>query len=459
MQQILQQIEKRYDAENDRLFLVYYVLPKWYNQNKWRVTDRLYDENIKTGINKPVIIMPKQHGNPFHARQATNFVHPTIEEALSELGQSSITEQQYYDWQGTKGVVGRIHDIEKRDKGHAWTLEITEPVAKKILISDEYKTGFPGYTSPQILVFPNKFRNEAATESWDHWVISHVILTDNPAFGIEQSSIAGKCIGSEQECMIKTRSACTCKDEQLAIRQATIDLVNFSKDNLSSQVSTSSSDSLEMSANDSKTPDSNNNQNQSFNVNKTLSEQGEKQEPNSLTPPPQGSGENSESNFNESHQPPKEEGEQANLPRTLEEAHALIRDLMNQNKTKDEYMKSFAKEQKDTRKQLEQIQMERKQFKLMSMIPRDLFKSDEAYMKEVNRVMVNNLSDEFIIDYYDSKRKNIEYERNSKQTPQIAARSASTSTSLESSNDDDEKLSSNLQKTLELQRRILEGGR
>ena len=201
-------VEKRYDSDSDRLFLVYYALPEGLNSNKWGVSKRSLRTNIKTAINKPVIIYRKNPNNRFHANQAGSYVHPTPEEAMAELSHP-VTEQDYYKWQA-KYAVGKVRNVEERVKGYAWTLEITDPNVKEIIKSDRFDgstKGMPVWTSPQIITFPHSYPDEERTGIHDHWIISHVILTDQPAYGFDKSSMAAKCIGQEHECLAKTKSA------------------------------------------------------------------------------------------------------------------------------------------------------------------------------------------------------------------------------------------------------------
>jgi hypothetical protein len=382
--------ERRYDPDTDRLFLVYYALPPTSNRNKWQVSERSLDANIRTAINKPVIIYPHSKSNRFHSNQAGNFVHPLPEEASAEMGRP-LSEEEYYNWQEGKGVVGRIIDVDKREKGYAWTLEITDPSAKQILKSDKYSTGIPAWTSPQILTYPHVYPNEDRTGIYDHWVVSHVILTDNPAFGFEKSALAAKCLGDQPTCMIKTKSASTTEGLGFCVKQAITTLLNSSQ-----KESDASQTHNTMSDNQSATTDSN------VVVTKTLSEQNQKQEGEQQAQPA-GSGIGVEGDANERNQPQKEEEleqqpTEATLPKTIEEAHKIIAQ-------QSELVKIMQKEMKGFKKELDQIKTERKLFQLQTIIPRSLFKSDESYSKEIQKTMQENVSESYLKDYWNTKRE------------------------------------------------------
>jgi hypothetical protein len=77
-------VEKQYDADSDRLFMIYYALPQGLNSNKWGVSNRSMDMNIKIAINKPVIIYRKEADNPFHREQTGDYIHYTVEQAAAE---------------------------------------------------------------------------------------------------------------------------------------------------------------------------------------------------------------------------------------------------------------------------------------------------------------------------------------------------------------------------------------
>jgi hypothetical protein len=204
----IESVDKQYDADTDCLFLVYYALPDGFNSNKWGVSYRSLRTNIKTAIGKPVVLYRKNPNNPFHTKQAGNWVHPTPEEAMAEL-RRPIGEQEYYQWQ-SRFAVGKVRDVEERARGFAWTLEITDPGVKNAIKSDSFDKpakGTPAWTSPQIFTFPGKYPDEDRTEIYDHWTISHVALVDIPAYGFERAATAAKCVGAEQECLVKTKSA------------------------------------------------------------------------------------------------------------------------------------------------------------------------------------------------------------------------------------------------------------
>jgi hypothetical protein len=478
--------ERRYDAEADRLFVVYYALPPGSNANKWGVSHRSLDRNIKTGINKPVIMYRKNPNLHFHTRQAGNFVHPTPEEAAYELGQPP-SEKQYYEWQENKGVVGRVVDIDKRPKGYAFTYDITDPEAKEILLRDEYKDGIPGWTSPQIITNDYLYPEEARTGIFDHWSIAHVILTDNPAYGYDKASIKAKCLGPEQVCMIKTKSASTTKDLGYCVKQATIDLVNAhstpdgivsvtqstdailqSTGSFDSSHHTKDTDSSHtMSTNEAPKPNAAVATGDTLTYKATVSGQPQATDANNTNTVPVNASTPQESEEQkgekERNTPPGQEEETriADAPRSLDEAVIQIRQM-------NELMREQGKQLKIQGKELERINRERKQYKLASIIPRDLFKSDDSHMKEGEKAMGENVSESFLIDHWKTKRE-LEllkqgHNPNPKMEEPLKVKSASLEVPDFNNNNSENNTSQNtkrrsvIDKTLELSDMILGGG-
>lgn len=452
------EVERRYQEQDDRLFLIYYALPPGFNNNKWAISPTSLDRNIRSAINKPVIIYRKNPSNPFHTHQAGNFVHPTLDEAASELGHP-VNEEQYYNWQ-EKFAVGRIRNVEKRQgKGYAFTLEITDPEAKNILKSEQYRTGIPGWTSPQILTNARLYPNEERTGLFDHWTISHIILTDSPAYGYDKASLKAKCVGEEKECLLKTKSA---SQENLGfcVKQATLDLLN----------SHSSHDSLQstpphttMSSNETQPVigTSTNNTGNEVVITKTFSEQNPKNDSSGVAESiPEEQQERERNTATDQEDPNK-----ISLPKTLEEAHKFIVQLVEQNKTKDEMLRSTQKEMKNILKWKDQIEHERRVYRLKSTIPRDLYKSDEAHDKEVARIIEKGLDSdlEFLKGHYELMRQaRLAAEQTAQQqVPQLKAKSASLQHEVPDYTNKDGSSKNNrstIDKQLELQNMILEGG-
>jgi hypothetical protein len=450
------EVERRYDSESNRLFLVYYALPPTSNKNNWRVSPTSLDVNIRTAINKPVIIYPHNKSNPFHSNQAGNYVHPLPEEANAETGRP-LNEAEYYNWQESKGVVGRVIDVDKRDKGYAWTLEITDPAAKEILQSDKYSKGIPGWTSPQILTYPKVYPDEERTQVFDHWVVAHVILTDNPAYGFEKSSLAAKCLGDQPTCMIKTKSASTTQDLGFCVKQAITNLLNSSQ----SSPTTQSLHNI-MSTNETQPQPTTN----EVVVTKTLSEQGQKQEGEQQAPPA-GSGIGVEGDANEREQSQKEE--ESNDPnvaapivaKTLEEANNIIKKLMSESAAKDELLKSSQKSMRSFEKRLEQIEGERKVYQLRNVIPRDLFRNEAEHNKEVDRIITKGLDKDidFLREHYSHMKKaRLADEQMAKMPIAPKAKSASVEVAEQYQPQDPavQNLSSTIDKQLTLGRRMFQ---
>lgn len=441
---------RRYDSASDRLFLVYYPIIPGYNRNKWGVTEQSIERNIQSAINKPVVIYRKNPNNPIHTKEAGFFVHPTPQEAATELGHSPNAEE-YYKWQ-EKFAVGRVRSVDKRTNGYAFTLEITDPEAKNILKSDAYRTGIPGWTSPQIISNGHLYPQEERSEIYDHWSIAHIALLDVPAYGYDQAGARAKCFGAEKECMIQTRSA---SQENLGfcIKQAAIDLVTaFSNSSQSAQEPQLSHTIMSQSENTAQ-PKS------SETVTYTV------QQPTDNNTPPV--------NTNNAEQPPKEQqqSQQQTLPvtpneepktppmegaKSLEEANAQIRQM-------SELLAETNKQLKAQQKELDRISLSEKKARLAFVIPRDLFKSDESHMKEVEKAMNEKVSESFLIDYWNTKRQ-LAMMQSAKRTEEpIMAKSASLQQQPshdvpDFSSSQNQNQRSNIQKQLDLQKMILEGG-
>jgi hypothetical protein len=438
--------ERRYDSASDRLFLVYYPITPGYNRNKWGVTEQSLHTNIHTAINKPVVVYRKNPNNPIHTKQAGFFIHPTPEEAATELGHSPNAEE-YYNWQ-EKFAVGRVRSVDKRDKGYAFTLEITDPEAKNILKSDAYRKGIPGWTSPQIISNGHLYPQEERSEIYNHWSIAHVALLDVPAYGYDQAGVRAKCFGAEKDCMIQTRSA---SQENLGfcIRQATMDLVNaFSNSSQSSPESQLSHTIMSQSENTA--PKSSEtvtytapNDTPPVNTNKEPSKEEAQQQTLPVTPP----------NEEPTKAPPIEGA------KNLEEANIQIRQM-------SELLTETNKQLKAQQKELDRIALSERRARLAFIIPRDLFRSDESHMKEVDKTMNEKVSESWLIDYWKTKRELAMTQSTARkmvheeEPPTISAKSASVSQHEvpDFSSSQNANVRSNIQKQLELQKMILEGG-
>ena len=446
------EVERRYDTQTDRLYLVYYPIIPGYNRNKWGVTDASLHTNIHTAINKPVVILRKDANNTIHTRQAGAYIHPTPELAATELGHSPNAEE-YYKWQ-EKFAVGRVRNIDRRDKGYAFTIEITDPEAKNILKSDAYRNGIPGWTSPQIISNGHLYPNEERSETYEHWSIAHIALLDVPAYGYDQAGARAKCLGAEKECMIQTRSA---SQENLGfcVKQAAIDLVNAvsnsSQSSPESQLSHNIMSTTENTAPKSSgetvtytgttTPD-----NTSQPVNKAepsiTKEESQTQQTLPITAPTE-----------EQPKAPTIEG-----AKNLEEANAQIRQM-------SELLQETNKQLKAQQKELDRIALSERKAKLAFIIPRDLFKSDESHMKEVEKTMNEKVSESWLMDYWKTKRELVMAQSTAKKFEEpISAKSAALQQQQSSHDVPDfnssqsQNVRSNIQKQLELQRMILEGG-
>jgi hypothetical protein len=439
--------ERFYEHSSDRLFLVYYPIIPGYNRNKWGVTEASIERNIHSAINKPVVILKKNPDNQIHTRQAGAYIHPTPELAATELAHSPNAEE-YYNWQ-EKFAIGRVRNVDRRgDKGYAFTLEITDKDAKNILKSDTYRNGVPGWTSPQIISNAHIYPEEERTGLFSHWTISHIALLDVPAYGFDQAGARAKCLGVEKECMLQTRSA---SQENLGfcVKQATIDLVNAVSNSSQSRQESTNSHTMSQSENtapksssETVTYTTNNDNTQS--VTPTAVAEQPKQEQQTLPIPT--------APTEESTKTQPMEG-----AKSLEEANAQIRMMSEQ-------LAETSKQLQAQQKELNRITLSERKARLAFIIPRDLFKSDESHMKEVEKALNEKVSESFLADYWNTKRQLAMMQTSAKRTEEpIQAKSASLQQQQshevpDFSSSQNQNVRSNIQKQLELQKMILEGG-
>lgn len=187
-----------YDPSSDRLFLVYYALDDSINLNGWRVSTPSLEKNIKSFIGKPVVLKRKDPYNPSDRVQTGRFIHPILKNA--SLAENLEYQEQY--------SVGRINKVFLNPrKGWRFDVEITDPGLKQALKAETFKDGqYPRHVSPQIATFPDQYPHETE-DNVNNWHGLHLALVDVPAYGFQKADVKGKCLGSEQECTIKLRSA------------------------------------------------------------------------------------------------------------------------------------------------------------------------------------------------------------------------------------------------------------
>lgn len=443
---------RRYDSENDRLFLIYYPIPAGFNANNWGVTESSIPTNIHTAINKPVVILRKNAQNPYHTKQAGNYIHPTMDMALAEIGkhsQTPLTPQEYYQWQ-ERFAVGHVKKIDKREgKGYAFTLEITDPEVKNILKSDEYKTGIPGWTSPQILFNAKTHADEDARGIHDHWEISHIALVDVPAYGYDQSAIKAKCFGDEKECIIKTKNAseenlgfCLKEAAQNLVMAFNSSLVDSSTKNQHTQMSNTESSTFVQ-------PKSTSNETLTYSSVPSA---------NNISDQPTPGEEKKDGGQQEGGNEEQQQQQKAQQPQP-QDANKSLKEIQM-----EEIIKDLQKQVKLQGKELEDIRTREKYARLSYLIPRDLFKSDDSHKKEVERTMQANISEDWLIEYWKTKRELVSATQTTsrKMEEPIAVKSASREVPNFNNNDNDssqvQRARTNVHKHLELQDLILNGG-
>ncbi|MGH9975186.1 MAG: hypothetical protein ACRD8Z_05040, partial [Nitrososphaeraceae archaeon] len=136
--------------------------------------------------------------NPSDRAQTGKFIHPILRNA-------SLTENLEYQEQFSVGRINKVF-LNPR-KGWRFDVEITDPGMKQALKADTFNDGqYPRHVSPQIATFPDQYPQER-DDNVHNWYGLHLALVDVPAYGFQKADVKGRCLGSEQECTIKLRSA------------------------------------------------------------------------------------------------------------------------------------------------------------------------------------------------------------------------------------------------------------
>jgi len=390
--------EKTYNSGTDRLFLVYYALPEAVvNQNGWGVDPNYIAENIQTFVGKPAVLKRKDPNNPLDVAQKGNFVHPMVQHGS---GIRDVMEYQE-NW-----AIGRVHRVSLNpDKGWRFDIEITDPKAKDVMKSEEHIDQYPPYVSPLILSFPHQNPNENP-KSLRHWLGAHIAFVDYPAFGFDRMDVAGKCFGSEQECTVKLHNASEMQSAcNFCITDATLQLIG------SSQVSQNNISGNTMSANNNTAPNTPQNVTTvtktptvevkreqvlatdtsyptTFDKSKKpAEEQPEPQQPAERQPP--------------TNDKPSSEGEVEESPKSLDEAKNIIKNLQS-------VVSELTAQQAKTNKFMADLQKRERIATLKTIVPKQLFKSEDKYNEELEKVYSwSGISNQEIAEFYQSKLMNL----------------------------------------------------
>lgn len=385
--------EKTYNQATDRLFLVYYALPdNVVNQNNWGVTRESLEDNIHTFIGKPAVLKIKDPTNPLDTRQKGNYVHPMVQHGagLKDL----LTYQENY-------AIGRITDVKLNPaKGYRFDIEITDPKAKEALSSEQYLDNYPPYVSPLVVSFPHQNPNEDQTKL-QHWLGAHIAFVDHPAFGFERMDVAGKCLGQEEVCTIKLHNASEPQTSaNFCVKDAMTQLI-------SSQVSPNSISSTDtMSANNATTTSvtggTDNNTVRSTTVTeKPLTERiiASTTDTNTILNRNNSSGNEPNPNPNQNEKPNQENPEEKNGQQKLS-----IDEALNTINSLQATVKELVAEKAKTNKFIADLTKKERISTLKTIIPRALFKSEDKYNEELERVYNwQGMEDNDIREHYQSK--------------------------------------------------------
>lgn len=396
--------EKTYNQSTDRLFLVYYALPDGIvNQNNWGVTKESLAEHIHSFIGKPAVLKIKDLTNPMDVRQKGNFVHPMVQHGagLKDL----MSYQENYR-------IGKITDVKLNPaKGYRFDIEITDPKAKSVLSSDSHIDDYPQYVSPLIVTFPHQNPNQDETKL-QTWLGAHIAFVDHPAFGFERMDVAGKCLGPEELCTIKLHNASEPQTSaNFCVADAMTQLIaGASSIGDSSQVSQNSISNTETimstSTNNSNAlpvagTDSNSVRSTTVTENKPLTERviATTTDTNTIL--------NNRNNSNEQPSPPsvsQNEKSQEGNEKPQQDQKLSIDEAVSQINSLNATVKELVAEKAKTNKFIADLTKKERISTLKTIIPRQLFKSEDKYNEELERVYNwQGMEDKDIAEHYQGK--------------------------------------------------------
>jgi hypothetical protein len=271
------------------------------------------------------------------------------------------------------------------------------------LNSPEHLDDYPPYVSPFIISFPhqNPGQDERRLEQWYG---AHIAFVDYPAFGFERMEAAGKCMGQEEVCQIKlhnaseTQTACN-----FCVKDAMIQLI-------SSQVSqngNNSTDTIMSSANNATTStvsgtDSNNAVRTTVSTTeKPLTERiiASTTDANTIL------NRNKDQSGNEPNSPqPNEKPQEGNEKPQQDQQKLSIEEAINQINSLNATVKELVAEKAKTNKFIADLSKKERISTLKTIIPRQLFKSEEKYNEELERVYNwKGMEDKDIAEHYQGK--------------------------------------------------------
>ena len=398
--------DKIYDQDTDSVFLLYTAIDDSINKNGWKVNADSIDNNIFSGLNKPLVLKRKDPAHPNDARQKGDYIHPHPLDLGNYLDQ--LKYQESY-------AVGRAVKLDRdaRGKWRVW-FHVTDPKAKTLFKAASIQTEFPQHISPLIATFPVEYPDEDANNIFNHWSITHWAFVSDPAYG-DLLKIRGKCNGTLQHCEIKLKNASESEEVGFCVKGELTRLIAASQNSsldknstfpVSMQESTPSQNGTEKLTTADGKPLTLTGQHttttkaavQQPTIIETPSKQ--EQEPGTPDRPGDQRGETRNSN------PPanKEEEKEAQLLKGLSpQVLSYIDSLRAEARTKDSAYQTMLKEVSGIKGELANIAQERRRYQLKSIIPRYNFKTDEAHEKEIDKVMKwQGISDEEIASIYEN---------------------------------------------------------
>lgn len=398
-------------GDSQKFYLLYTAIDDSLNKNGWRVDSNSIADNIKSGLNKPIVLKLKDAGRPQDTAQKGRYIHPYADNPTSY--QDQLDYQESY-------ALGRAVDFDQDSKG-VWRVwfEITDPAAvMKFKQGSQSLDSFPAFISPAIATYPFEYPDEDNAQVYKHWGITHWAFVDEPAYGVKMA-VRGQCHDTLNRCAIKLKNASVSKECGFCVAGELTNIIAASNAANSSQVANSTNSNsmseqtpLQNNTVNSTLTDANGNPlqlqlnkapiqpNQTQIPTTTQTPSKQEAEPGSDQKPGQEKGDNRDF-VNPQNQ---EEQNEALLKEASPALRSYIETLRAESRSKQTALETVMKQQQEIQKQLNQISLERRRFQLSNLIPRDIFKSDESYQKELDNVMTwQGISDDRIREIYQNQ--------------------------------------------------------
>src|SRR5215831_3202919 len=394
--------DKIYDQDTDSVFLLYTAIDDSLNKNGWRVTTNSIDNNISSGLNKPLVLKRKDPLRPQDLKQKGDYIHPHPE--IADYFEQLKYQENY--------AIGRAVKFDK-DANNKWRVwfNITDPQAKTLFKAASVQLEYPQHISPLIATFPIEYPDEDLANSFDHWSITHWAFVDQPAYA-DLLKLRGKCNGTLAQCEIKLKNASENNNCGFCVKGELTRLIGASDSSLGnnstiqdqmedSKPSTQTGSFEKLTSADGKPLTITNPHSAAPIQTSTIIENSSKQEQEPATDTKPGM---PKGDINKDKPVNQEEEKEAELLKGLKpEVLSYISTLRAEARTKESAYNTILKEVADVKGEFEKIKIQGRRYQLKSIIPRYNFKTDEAHEKEIDKVMQwQGISDEEIASIYEN---------------------------------------------------------